>query len=292
MSQSEIHDYLTEIGRHPVLSKEAQLRHCQRIHAWVHHEAGRDAAPLHIRRSGKRSMDVMARTNLRLVVSIAKRYQNRGLDLADLIQEGTLGLIRGLELFDPTRGYAVSTYSYWWIRQAITRAIHTHARAIRLPINTHELIGRIQRFTAEFTADEGRAPTYPEIAEAVETSPERVAQVLQCHTTTTCCSLDVISPEGTNSLIDLIANPAGAYGTEPDEFLTAATNRDAIEAALVHLPHNEAHIIRERFFAERTLRDIADDLGFTRSRAGQLQRTALNKLRYHLHSRNHADPRP
>ncbi|MGA0848258.1 MAG: sigma-70 family RNA polymerase sigma factor [Pontimonas sp.] len=291
MSQSEIHDYLTEIGRHPVLCKEAQLRHCQRIYAWVHYEGGRDAAPLHIRRSGQRSMEVMTRTNTRLVVSIAKRYQNRGLDLADLIQEGNLGLIRGLELFDPTRGYAVSTYSYWWIRQAITRAIHTHARVIRLPINTHELIGRIQRFTSEFSNDEGRAPTYEEIAEAVETSPERVAQVLQCHTMTTCCSLDVISPEGTNSLIDLLANPAGAYGTEPEEFLASASNRDAIEAALVHLPPNEAHIIRERFFAERTLREIADELGFTRSRAGQLQRVALNKLRYFLVTRKHVDQR-
>lgn len=292
MAQTEISSYLTEIGRHPVLSKEAQLRHCQRIHAWVHHEAGRDGAPLHVRRSGKHSMDVMTRTNLRLVVSIAKRYQNRGLDLADLIQEGNLGLIRGLELFDPTRGYAVSTYSYWWIRQAITRAIHTHARAIRLPINTHELIGRIQRFTAEFTTSHGRAPSYPEIAIAVETSPERVAQVLQCHATTACCSLDVVSPEGNNTLVDLIANPEGSYGTEPQDFLTSATNRDAVEAALVHLPENEAHIIRERFFAERTLRDIAEDLGFTRSRAGQVQRIALNKLRHLLRTQTHADPRP
>jgi len=292
MASSELHDYLAAIGRHPVLTKEAQLRHSQRIRRWMTWPEGHKSAPPDVQKAGKRSMDAMVRSNLRLVVSIAKRYQNRGLDLADLIQEGNLGLIRGLELFDPTRGYAVSTYSYWWIRQAITRAIHTHARAIRLPINTHELITRIQRFTAVFTSNEGRAPTYPEIAEAVETSPERVAQVLQCHTTTTCCSLDVISPEGTNSLIDLIANPAGSYGTEPDEFLTAAANRDAVEAALVHLPDNEAHIIRERFFAERTLREIADELGFTRSRAGQLQRTALNKLRYHLHTGNHADPRP
>ncbi|MEB3296358.1 MAG: sigma-70 family RNA polymerase sigma factor, partial [Cyanobacteriota bacterium] len=193
MAKSEVADYLTEIGRLPVLTKEAQLLHCRRINEWCTWPEGREKAPTRVIRNGKRSMDLMVRTNLRLVVSIAKKYQHRGLDLTDLIQEGNLGLIRGLELFDPSRGYAVTTYAYWWIRQAITRAIHTHARAIRLPINTHELITRIQRFTNQFTAAEGRAPSYPEIAEAVETSPERVAQVLQTHTTTVCCSLDVIS---------------------------------------------------------------------------------------------------
>jgi RNA polymerase sigma factor (sigma-70 family) len=285
MSQSEIHSYLTEIGRHPVLSKEAQLRHCRRIHAWVHYDDGRECAPLSVRRAGARSMDVMIRTNLRLVVSIAKRYQNRGLDLADLIQEGNLGLIRGLELFDPTRGYAVSTYAYWWIRQAITRAIHTHARAIRIPINTHEALTRIQRFVHEFAASAGRPPTHFEIGEELDLSPERVGQILETNSMTVCASLDAIASDGTSPLIDLLANPEGSYGTEPEEFLTSATNRDAIESALVHLSDNEAHIIRERYFEERTLREISDDLGFTRSRAGQLQRIALNKLRYVLSTR-------
>jgi len=299
MASDSISSYLNEIGRHRLLTADEEITLARQVQRGLELEKKEEPLTPRERRElrlGKKAKERMIVHNLRLVVNVAKKYtkllRNGGLAFEDLIQEGTLGLDRAVDLFDPTKGYKFSTYSYWWIRQAITRAIHTHARAIRLPINTHELIGRIQRFTAEFTADEGRAPTYPEIAEAVETSPERVAQVLQCHTTTTCCSLDVISPEGTNSLIDLIANPSGAYGTEPDDFLTAATNRDAIEAALVHLPHNEAHIIRERFFAERTLREIADELGFTRSRAGQLQRTALNKLRYHLHSRNHADPRP
>lgn len=287
MSQLQINDYLTQIGRHPVLSKEAQLRHCRRIHAWVHHEDGRDAAPLHIRRAGSRSMDVMVRTNLRLVVSIAKRYQKRGLDLADLIQEGNLGLIRGLELFDPTRGYAVSTYAYWWIRQAITRAIHTHGRTIRLPINTHELITRIQRFSGEFSAKQGRTPTIHEIAAAVDLTPERVCVVLESNFATVCCSLDVIATEGSSALVDLLANPVGTNGTEPDEFLLATTAQDDIRAAMDHLTENEAHIIQEHFFDGRTLREISDDLGFTRSRAGQVQRTALNKLRAHLAPKGH-----
>lgn len=287
MAHSEIHDYLTEVGRHPVLSKEAQLRHCRRIHAWVHHEGGRDAAPLHIRRAGRRSMEVMTITNLRLVISIAKRYQNRGLDMADLIQEGNIGLIRGLELFDPTRGYAVTTYAYWWIRQSITRAIHTHARAIRLPINTHELITRIQRFTNEFAAAEGRPPNYPEIAQAVEVSPERVAQILQTHTSTVCCSLDAVCAESTSPLIDLLANPEGTNGVEPDEFILATAAREDVHSALDALNPTEATIVRGRYFEDRTLREISEELGFTRSRAGQVQQVALRKLRTQLARQGH-----
>jgi RNA polymerase sigma factor (sigma-70 family) len=283
-----IHAYLNDIGRYPVLSKEAQLRHCQRIHAWVHHADGRAAAPFPIRRAGARSMEVMTRTNLRLVVSIAKRYQNRGLELSDLIQEGNLGLIRGLELFDPTRGYAVSTYAYWWIRQAINRAIHTHARAIRLPINSHEVLARIQRFTTEYTATNGRAPSYAEIAEYVGTSPERIAQVLQTHTITACCSLDSIAAESSSPIIELIPSPtSSATESDPDESLTTAASREAIACALELLPPKEARIIRDLYIEDRTLKDIAADLGFSRCRAGQLHRSAIRRLRVLL-----ADYRP
>ena len=289
MSQSEIHDYLTQVGRHPVLSKEAQLRHCRRIHAWLHHEDGRDAAPLAIRRAGKRSMEVMTVTNLRLVISIAKRYQNRGLDMADLIQEGNLGLIRGLELFDPTRGYAVSTYAYWWIRQAITRAIHTHARTIRLPINTHELISRVQRFTYEFASHAGRTPTHIEIAEALDVTSDRLHQLLQTHSRTLCCSLDAVCAESTSPLIDILANPEGTNGTEPDEYVLASAAREDVNAALELLTPNEVAIVRGRYFEGRTLCDISEELGFTRSRAGQVQQAALRKLRTELARQGHDD---
>lgn len=280
MSQSDIHSYLTEIGRHPVLSKEAQLRHCQRIHAWVHHEDGRTSAPPAIIRAGTRSMEVMTRTNLRLVVSIAKRYQNRGLDLADLIQEGNIGLIRGLELFDPTRGYAVSTYCYWWIRQAINRAIHTHARAIRLPINSHELIARIQRFTSEYTSLYGTAPSFTEIADFTGTTPERIAQVLQTHTVTACCSLDAIATNTASPIVDLIASPtSSATESDPDENLATAASRDAIANAIKLLPPKEARIVHDLYLEDRTLKDIAADMGFSRCRAGQLHKSAIRRLR-------------
>ena len=287
MSNTELRDYLTDVGRFPVLSKEAQLRHCQRIHAWIHHEAGRDGAPAGVRRAGSRSMEVMIRTNLRLVVSIAKRYQNRGLDLLDLIQEGNLGLIRGLELFDPTRGYALSTYAYWWIRQAITRAIHSYARLIRIPINTHEILARAQRFTSEYTALNGRPPSFTEIADHCATTPERISAMLDLQAATTCRSLDVLCTEDGNALLELIAADTTLTTGSPEEALRQDDTREVVTAALKRLPEVEAQILHGVFFENRTLREIAEELGFSRSRAGQVQRTALNRLRFLLRMQGH-----
>ena len=280
MSQSDIGDYLTQVGRHPVLSKEAQLRHCQRIHAWLHHEAGRNEAPLGIRRSGQRSMDVMVRTNLRLVISIAKRYQNRGLDMADLIQEGNLGLIRGLELFDPTRGYAVSTYAYWWIRQAITRAIHTYARPIRLPINTFELLNRAQRVTHTFFTKHGRVPTVPELADEIGVTEERMQQVIDHHASTLCHSLDMVAADNESPLLAFVADQSlpEAYDT-----LESAGNYEAVRQAMQScLNQTEAQILHAVFHENRTFRALSEELGITRSRVGQIHYAALNKVRLYL----------
>ncbi|MGA0103182.1 MAG: sigma-70 family RNA polymerase sigma factor [Steroidobacteraceae bacterium] len=284
----DINSYLTEIGRHPVLSKETQLLHCQRIAAWLHHPAGRSGAPLAIRRAGSRSLEIMSRTNLRLVVSIAKRYQNRGLDLADLIQEGNLGLIRGLELFDPTRGYAVSTYVYWWIRQAITRALHIYARTIRIPINTHELLARIQRFTNEHITLHGTAPSIPEIANHVATTPERITQVLELNTLTACSSLDALCTETSNTILEILPSPTATPESEPAEYVTTSANREIVSNAIAQLPPMEAKVIEDTFFHGRTLKEIATEQGFTRSRAGQLQRAALHRLRNTLALQGHA----
>lgn len=279
MAQSEINSYLSEIGRHPVLGREAQLRHCRRIHAWIHHEGGKHKAPPNIQRYGKRSMDVMLMTNLRLVVSIAKRYQNRGLDLADLIQEGNLGLMRGLELYDPTRGYAVSTYAYWWIRQAINRAIHSYARAIRLPINTHELLTRIDRFSYEYSTLNGRAPSITEIAEYTGTTNERLHHVLLTHSLTSCTSLDITTKDKGAAIVDLIASPTRTDDSDPDDALTLEANREMLQKAIAHLAENEAKVIQGVFFQNQSLKDLAIELDVSRSRASQLRQTGLRKLR-------------
>jgi len=279
MAQSEINSYLSEIGRHPVLGREAQLRHCRRIHAWIHHEGGKTLAPAHVQRHGKRSMEVMIRTNLRLVVSIAKRYQNRGLDLSDLIQEGNLGLMRGLELYDPTRGYAVSTYVYWWIRQAINRAIHSYARVIRLPINTHELLTRIDRFTYEYSTLNGKPPSITEIAEYTGTTNERLHQVMMTNSLTSCTSLDVTNKDRGAAIVDLIASPTSNDDSDPDDALTLEANREMLQRAIVHLAAKEAKVIQGVFFHNQSLKDLATELNVSRSRASQLRQSGLRKLR-------------
>jgi RNA polymerase primary sigma factor len=284
-STPELTYYLNEIGRLPVLTKEAQLRHCRRIHAWVHWPAGRAQAPERVARAGRRSLDTMTRTNLRLVVSIARKYTGRGLELPDLIQEGSLGLIRGLELYDPTRGYAVSTYAYWWVRQAITRAIHTHARLIRLPINTHETLARIRRFSATFQHAHGRAPTLPEIAEALEYSPERIRQVLTASEVTDCVSLDAPASESGDSIVSLVSNPDDNPSNTPELALARLTDTEMLMEALGLLPEDEARILQALCFEGRTLHEVSTELEINRAKVQQLRNRALNRLRLFFASR-------
>lgn len=284
MSKAEISAYLNDIARYPVLTKETQLLHCQRIYAWLHHEDGKDAAPARLRRLGERSMQTMVNTNLRLVVSVAKTYLGRGLELNDLIQEGTLGLIRGLELFDPTRGYAVSTYVYWWIRQSITRAVYTYARTIRIPINTHELLVRIQRFINQTVAETGQRPSLPEIAARTRLSESRVTDILQTWGDTACGSLDAICGEGTTALVEIL--PATNEST-PDDFAESTESVELISSVLCMLSPNEEAVIRATYFEDRSLTDIANQLGVSRSRTSQIQQRALNRLRVLLDRKGH-----
>lgn len=276
MSSTDLQPYLTAIGRYPVLCKETQLRHCQRIHAWVNWPGGRDQAPPRVRRTGQRSMEAMIVTNTRLVVSIAKRYQNRGMELLDLIQEGNLGLVRGLELYDPTRGYAVSTYCFWWVRQAVTRALSAYARPIRLPVSTYETLTRAHRHVADRTAATGIPPRLEETAAHCKTDPERLRIMLDLHAITACGSLDALATEDGNPLVDLI-------GADPTEAAHDSIQNDsdieALHTALANLPTAEARVLTGVFFDEQTLSSLAPEIGVSRSRAGQLQKSGLTRLR-------------
>lgn len=279
MAKSEVADYLTEIGRLPVLTKEAQLLHCRRINEWCTWPEGRENAPARVVRNGKRSMDLMVRTNLRLVVSIAKKYQHRGLDLTDLIQEGNLGLIRGLELFDPSRGYAVSTYAYWWIRQAITRSLHIQSRNIRLPINVHEKLSRARRFIAEFTSTHGRVPSHAQVAEAVEMTEARLHEVLYQSETTNCTSLDVSITDSGNTILESCTNPEDSVSANPESYLEVTTSEESLFSALAQLTPADEDLIRAILLEGKLITEYGKEVGESRHQIRKRYTLALGKLR-------------
>src|SRR5712692_4926106 len=217
--------FLNEIGRYPLLTADQEIALAKRI------EKG-DAA----------ARDEMIRSNLRLVVSIAKRYQGHGLPLLDLVQEGMLGLIRAVEKFDWRRGFKFSTYGTWWIRQAIGRAIHNHARTIRLPAHLVERERKVHLAERRLATDLGRAPTDKEVAEAAKISLRELSQVR--HAARAVTSLDApVGDDGDTNLGDLIAGSPDVASEE----VHAAIERQSLHRAVAELPDAEREVIELRF---------------------------------------------
>lgn len=283
-----ISQYLSDIARYPILSREAQLRHAYRIRAWIDYtppgatEPDRAAAPAHIARLGKRSLDIMVRTNLRLVVHLAKRYQNRGLELSDLIQEGSLGLIRGIELFDPTRGYAFSTYSYWWIRQSITRSIYNSARTIRLPINVQDTATKIKRAIHTLTPQLGRPPTLDELGVELDLTPERITETLLSCTITDCTSIDSLCQLSDATLLEVLTNPQPTLSESPERALAASEREELLHKALASLDPHQRLVIQALHFDKRSYQDLSIELGISRHCVSAIHKKALHKLRVAL----------
>jgi RNA polymerase primary sigma factor len=254
--------YLDQIGRHPLLTREDEVTLAQAI------EAGDDAA----RRT-------MIESNLRLVVTIARRFSATGLPIGDLVQEGNLGLMRAVEKFDWRMGFKFSTYATWWIRQAIARgAADRGTRAIRLPVHVDEQMGRLWRTRTRMLERLGREPTDGELADAMDMPVDRILRLKD--TAQAVTSLDAPIGEDGAHLQDLLEDDS-AVG--PDELAVEAIGREALEQVLNALPDRERQVLVLRFGLDsgmpRTLEEVGSVMGFSRERARQVERDALAGLR-------------
>jgi RNA polymerase primary sigma factor len=302
--------YLKEIGKVPLLTAEQEVTLAKRIEAGLHasqklnptteDEAGNPIEPVEISESQRASLHAVQRdgelarrqlteANLRLVVSIAKRYVGRGMALLDLIQEGNLGLIRAVEKFDYTKGFKFSTYATWWIRQAITRSIADQARTIRIPVHMVETMNKVLRVQRQMLQELGREPTVEEVAAKVEMTPDKVREIQRIAQEPV--SLETPVGEEDDSLLgDFVEDP---NVIAPATAAARALLSEAIEEALQELNDRERAVVRLRFGLDdgqiRTLEEVGKEFGVTRERIRQIESKTLAKLRHPTRSQRLRD---
>jgi RNA polymerase primary sigma factor len=265
ISDDSVRLYLREIGKIPLLTTEEELALAHRVVA-----------------GEKRAKDKMAEANMRLVVSIAKRYVGRGLDLLDLIQEGNTGLLRAVEKFDPDKGFKFSTYATWWIRQAITRAIADQARTIRIPVHMVETINKLLRTQRRLTQELNREPTNEEIAKEMEIEVEKVEHIMKIKQDIHSLDQSVRDDEEDSVLGDFVEDEDTIT---PEESATGQLLKEHVKDLLSSLSEREQKIIRLRFGLEdgksHTLEEVGQEFNVTRERIRQIEAKALAKLRKH-----------
>ncbi len=272
--------YLKEIGRVPLLSMEDEKRLAMSIEAGEQALLGNGAADSSIVAAGGESKRQLTEANLRLVVSIAKKYVGRGMLFLDLIQEGNLGLIRAVEKFDYRKGYKFSTYATWWIRQAITRALADQARTIRIPVHMVETINRLIKISRQLLQELGRDPSVEEIAAEMGLTPEKVREVIKISQEP--ISLETpIGEEEDSHLGDFIEDQEAVA---PAEAASVMLLKEKMQDVLQNLTERERKVLVLRFGLEdghqRTLEEVGQEFGVTRERIRQIEAKALRKLRH------------
>jgi RNA polymerase primary sigma factor len=291
-----VRDYLRQIGQVPLLNAGQEVELAKRIEAGLFAEdklaggggvlrAGQRVDLEWVAEDGRRAKDHLLEANLRLVVSLAKRYTGRGLLFLDLIQEGNLGLIRGVEKFDYTRGYKFSTYATWWIRQAITRAMAEQSRTIRLPVHIAEAVSTLARVRRQMLQDLGREPAPGELAAELDMTPERVIE-LQRHGREPISLHTPLREDGDSELGDQIEDSEAIH---PAEAACMTLLHEQLHSVLGTLPEREADVVSMRFGLTdgqpKTLDEIGKAYGVTRERIRQIESKAMAKLRNPSRSR-------
>ena len=271
VSDDSVRLYLREIGKIPLLNAEEELK-----------------LAYEVVEGSKKAKDKMAEANMRLVVSIAKRYSGRGLDFLDLIQEGNTGLLRAVEKFDPDKGFKFSTYATWWIRQVITRAIADQARTIRIPVHMVETINKLLRTQRRMTQELNREPTIEELGKELEMEPEKVEYVIKIKQDIQSLDAGVgrDDDDADSVLQDFIEDEESAT---PEESASSQLLKEQVQSVLATLSDREQKIVRMRFGLDNgkshTLEEVGQEFAVTRERIRQIEAKALAKLRKHKDSK-------